>query len=142
MISSCIILFISLMLTPMTPALFDDHMLQLTLTRETARLSINWTSASQDLYSSRYKYLSYSVGWQDGHLPAFTTKSYALTVSYEDEMECTEPCQPSNKALMSSQRWRCTTYCPLMSLAFSPPQTGPSCIHPTPPSPPTTFSHS
>lgn len=71
-------LFISMVLTPMTSTLFDNHMLQLTLTRETTRLSINWTSASQDLYSSRYKYPSYSAGWQDGSLPAFTTKSYTL----------------------------------------------------------------
>lgn len=131
-ISSCIILFVSLVLTPTTSTLFDNHILQLTRTRETTLLPINWTNSSQDLYSpgtntshtlrvaSRVPACLHD---RDNHRLPLSAKDEHTpwtgpTVSYEAEMECTEPCQPSNKALMSSQRWRRTIYCSPMSLAF------------------------
>lgn len=74
LLSSTSLLLISLALTPALSSIFDDTTSTLTDSRDVITAVI---SQDKEL-SSEFAYLAYSRAWLSGHLPGFTTDTYAL----------------------------------------------------------------
>lgn len=83
MVASLIMLFTTLVLTPLSSGLLDDDIIPFLLDHNTTFSLLPWldpsmNSSTAEQLSASFAYQAYSYAWLNGSLPAFTTPKYAL----------------------------------------------------------------
>lgn len=78
MLSSCITVLISFLITPLISGMFDDRILERFVPGNATRGRVLPGSGESQTLSADFTYVAYDYAWLGGALPAFTTPEYAV----------------------------------------------------------------